>query len=383
MWRRFGFGALLLFLLLGNASSAHALPWEEVSVRKVLDNSHFQLSDDRVVRQVGIVPPDLLAPTLAERPLCRKTFRLLKILLVGESVKILPEESFENSPGPLPVHLKLSEGEYLAEVLLREGLTLLERKDPDIRFFSTYEKAEKEARENFRGRWGDTDVQKARRKIRAQASRASQEFRKKYAPFFAPIAVGKVQRVLSGDLVELENGLQIRLLGIQTPPPGNNPSGLDCFGTAAQKHLSSLLEEKTVWLQKDVSDFGERRELLRYVFLPEERVSVNEQMIRDGFARSFWITDDHRLKEVFEDAQLRAYQEAAGAWQSCVGALLFSEKNKGISRPIDRDCPVKGNISRGKKTFHTSASGWYQRLQPERCFATEAEALDAGFEKVK
>ena len=45
-------------------------------------------------------------------------------------------------------------------------------------------------------------------------------------------------------------------------------------------------------------------------------------------------------------------------------------------------CIVKGNISaKGKKIFHVLGGSFYDRVNPEQCFATEEEAVAAGFVK--
>jgi hypothetical protein len=44
------------------------------------------------------------------------------------------------------------------------------------------------------------------------------------------------------------------------------------------------------------------------------------------------------------------------------------------------DYPIKGNInSSGEYIYHTDASRSYDRTIPEHCFATEEDALDAGY----
>ncbi len=48
----------------------------------------------------------------------------------------------------------------------------------------------------------------------------------------------------------------------------------------------------------------------------------------------------------------------------------------------DAKCVVKGNISsKGKKIYHMVGGAFYTTVKPEQCFATEAEALKAGFKK--
>lgn len=45
------------------------------------------------------------------------------------------------------------------------------------------------------------------------------------------------------------------------------------------------------------------------------------------------------------------------------------------------DCPIKGNIGSGKKTYHIRGGAFYDRTNPEMCFNTESEAVAAGFIK--
>jgi hypothetical protein len=48
--------------------------------------------------------------------------------------------------------------------------------------------------------------------------------------------------------------------------------------------------------------------------------------------------------------------------------------------PCPADYPIKGNInSKGEYIYHTDASRSYDRTIPERCFATEGDAQDAGY----
>lgn len=44
-------------------------------------------------------------------------------------------------------------------------------------------------------------------------------------------------------------------------------------------------------------------------------------------------------------------------------------------------CAVKGNISKDSKIYHIPGGSFYNRVKPELCFNTEAEAQAAGFRK--
>lgn len=56
------------------------------------------------------------------------------------------------------------------------------------------------------------------------------------------------------------------------------------------------------------------------------------------------------------------------------------EKSTTSSTPA-KDCPVKGNISKDSKIYHVPGGSFYNRVKPEQCFQTEAEAKAAGFRK--
>lgn len=45
------------------------------------------------------------------------------------------------------------------------------------------------------------------------------------------------------------------------------------------------------------------------------------------------------------------------------------------------NCIVKGNISGQNKIYHVKGGSFYERTQAEQCFATEQEAVAAGFRK--
>jgi len=49
--------------------------------------------------------------------------------------------------------------------------------------------------------------------------------------------------------------------------------------------------------------------------------------------------------------------------------------------PASGTCIVKGNISANSKIYHVKGGAFYDRVKPEQCFNTEAEALAAGFRK--
>jgi len=76
---------------------------------------------------------------------------------------------------------------------------------------------------------------------------------------------------------------------------------------------------------------------------------------------------------------------------------LLAEENEEIKIPKDslvlqgglewricpKDKPIKGNINNLKNTkiYHLPTASAYKRTNPENCFKTEVEAIQAGFRK--
>lgn len=82
--------------------------------------------------------------------------------------------------------------------------------------------------------------------------------------------------------------------------------------------------------------------------------------------------------------------------QAAEKSLQNSEEKKTSTDPASKDkrtsatdskpqpgqpCPVKGNISSTSKIYHVKGGAFYNRVAPEQCFNTEAEAKAAGFRK--
>ncbi len=132
----------------------------------------------------------------------------------------------------------------------------------------------------------------------------------------------KVTRVIDGDTIEIEGGLKVRLLGIDTPETKDPRKSVQCFGKEAANETRRLIQGKYVILEKDVSETDKYQRLLRYVFLPLEDgrvLFVNDYLLREGFARILNYPPDVKFAEQFFKAQENAKREDLGLWGACVG----------------------------------------------------------------
>ena len=119
---------------------------------------------------------------------------------------------------------------------------------------------------------------------------------------------GKVASVASGDEITLDNGLQVRLAGVETPwmdEPG---------GRGAQADLSGLVLGRSVQLFYG----GARRDpggrALAQVRLVDGRVWVEGRLLRDGWARVRTFADNRALNATMLSDEARARKARLGLW---------------------------------------------------------------------
>ncbi len=62
-------------------------------------------------------------------------------------------------------------------------------------------------------------------------------------------------------------------------------------------------------------------------------------------------------------------------------AVAAATTSAPTTTPAAKPCTVKGNISGKSKIYHVRGGSFYDRVDPEICFQSEAEALAAGFRK--
>ena len=187
-------------------------------------------------------------------------------------------------------------------------------------------------------------------------------------------------RLIDGDTIEV-GGQMVRLHGIDAPETGQTcteKGGAEWrCGEAAGRALARLIAGQDVTCSGDERDAYGR--LIAVCRTPQ--AELNRRMVLDGMALPFARYSDDYLAEGIEARKagrgihagaFRLPEEfRAAAWQS--GAP-----------DCPADCPIKGNVSDRGRIYHAPWSRHYHRThidaaRGERCFCTEAEALDAGW----
>jgi endonuclease YncB( thermonuclease family) len=134
-------------------------------------------------------------------------------------------------------------------------------------------------------------------------------------PPASDLVEAQVTRVVDGDTIHvLIDGAEYRLryIGIDTPETKHPTLGVEPFGPEASQANSELVEGKTVWLEKDVSETDRYGRLLRYVYVDD--LMVNEELLRRGLARVATFPPDVKYVDRFLEIQRAAQEGSLGMW---------------------------------------------------------------------
>jgi len=126
--------------------------------------------------------------------------------------------------------------------------------------------------------------------------------------------VKKVSKVVDGDTIDVDIDLgfdisfssRVRLAGIDTPESRTTDKMEKALGLESKEYLKKAIDaSKTVVIKTEKMDSSEKYgRILGWLFLDGSKVSVNEQMIADGYAWGY--LGDTKVKDFEELAKVRA-----------------------------------------------------------------------------
>lgn len=124
---------------------------------------------------------------------------------------------------------------------------------------------------------------------------------------------GKVTRVIDGDTIELESGVKLRYLLVDTPEISG---GVECFGDNAKTYNEDLVLNKTINISYDEQCTDMYGRTLAYVTVDGE--DVNARLVRQGYACVLYIPPNgqSRVDELMA-LQLEAKNAQRGLWGAC------------------------------------------------------------------
>lgn len=123
----------------------------------------------------------------------------------------------------------------------------------------------------------------------------------------------RIARVIDGDTAVLEDGTNVRYIGIDTPEMRPAPQ---CGAVAATRENERRVEGKVVTIRLDPAETRDRfGRLLAYLEI--EGSLVNVDLVRDGFACAFPFGQTRRFRDEIAAAESEARQADRGVWGSC------------------------------------------------------------------
>lgn len=112
--------------------------------------------------------------------------------------------------------------------------------------------------------------------------------------------------VIDGDTFELEEGIHVRMLGINTPEINED------YYKEAKDELRKLVFNKTVLLVRDRQDKDKYGRDLRYVYV--DGLFVNSYLMENGYAKTLSIEPNTQYTEEFALLEREAMDKKIGLW---------------------------------------------------------------------
>lgn len=212
----------------------------------------------------------------------------------------------------------------------------------------------------------------------------------------------KVTKVVDGDTINVQiNGkdYKVRMIGVDTPETVHPSKPVQFYGREASDYTKKNLTDKTVYLQKDVSDTDKYGRLLRYVWTaapssdnPSEEEIIesmyNANLVKNGYAHAYTYQPNSRYSDLFSKLQSSAREKNIGLWNPDL-EKKFNNGNSGeknISTNSKKSSDATSNKIKGNKKskiYHLPGSKTYSQVSEKNAvyFETEQDAIDAGYKK--
>lgn len=162
--------------------------------------------------------------------------------------------------------------------------------------------------------------------IQAKKFHPHQSLLQRFPSYKSTSSIGKVKKVIRGDLIELDNQIQVKLQDIIAPPPNHPHKGLACFGKNSKKFLEDLILNQKVLLIKDrISPPENHHKITRHVFIieKENQTLLNLFLIQKGHAKfsPAKSTKSGKFWKVLAQNQNNIYKNPQGSWKKCATEL--------------------------------------------------------------
>ena len=225
----------------------------------------------------------------------------------------------------------------------------------------------------------------------------------------APKALaGRVVSTVDGDTINVRIGDRtetVRYIGMNTPELHHPTKGVEPLAREATEANRKLVEGQTVRLELDVQERDRYGRLLAYVYVGD--MMINAELVAQGYAQVMTIPPNVKYQDLFLKNQREARLLQLGLWKdkglppspraspgspqpqaaaqtkpSPAAEAQQAQGRPGVPPQDAWTCPlthpIKGNFttySGERCIFHVQGGQFYGKTKPERCYATEADAV--------
>jgi micrococcal nuclease len=142
----------------------------------------------------------------------------------------------------------------------------------------------------------------------------------------------RLSYVIDGDTIIVDGNKKVRYIGINSSELKTKTKPDECFAKEAFNANKRLLENKQLFIQKDISEIDKYGRLLRYVWADNpatgsgQVIFVNDYLIRNGFAKIATYPPDTKYYFQFKQAEKEAKENNRGLWSQCPSSVGDGEK---------------------------------------------------------
>ena len=164
-----------------------------------------------------------------------------------------------------------------------------------------------------------------------------------------PVKEALIVEVRDGDTVILDNGLKVRLLGIDAPELEREGQPADFLAHKAKRVLADLAQGKRVRLEYDKLRYDRYGRILAFLFLPDG-TSLSQELVRQGLAHVYTVPPNMRFRVELLAAQREAMEARRGIWLKALNQdesfYIGNKRSLIFHRPA---CPQGSQTARGNR----------------------------------
>ncbi|MCB5162312.1 thermonuclease family protein [Marinomonas algarum] len=127
------------------------------------------------------------------------------------------------------------------------------------------------------------------------------------------LELAKIERVVDGDTIHLEDGRKVRLIGLDTPELDHKKGLHEPYALAAKNFLTEHLDHY-VYIQKSKSDRDRYGRYLYYLF-DKDRISLTSQLLSEGLGYRIAVSPNLAYQDCFIASENAARRAHKGLWQ--------------------------------------------------------------------